>query len=384
MIFFLKKISLIFFFVLANVAFTFAQDHFDLTGEIIDAKSKLPLSFANVFIANTTLGVNSDGDGKFLIRDVPKGNCEMVFSFLGYETLIKKINVNEYSAKRKIEVILKPSSVILAEVEVKALSKKKRKKFLKKFTQAFLGETDNAKSCKILNPEVIDFQKEKGKVIATAQDLIEIENRATGYNVKFLLEKFEIENRQVIYAGKPLFQELEPQNNKEKKSWKNNRSNTYKGSPRHFYEALVQGNLKKQGFRIYHAQQKSANKFHNISSTSTSSILKDGANPKTKYLRFEDFLKVVYVSEKNQTKQHLGNSLTGLGQKAEKDLIEQTKTEVGASTSHPTSYLFARKTAMKISSKGRLLEPELMLQYGDWADEGVADLLPFDYFPEEN
>ena len=60
-------------------------------------------------------------------------------------------------------------------------------------------------------------------------------------------------------------------------------------------------------------------------------------------------------------------------------MIRQSQSEVGVYTNHPTSYLFAKKNALKIDRKGRLLEPEALLTFGIWAEEGVADLLPFDY-----
>ena len=78
------------------------------------------------------------------------------------------------------------------------------------------------------------------------KDLIEVENHALGYRVKFYLEKFEMEGRQVIYAGKPLFQYLAPTNEKQEKQWTKNRLNTYYGSQRHFYKALVTDNLRKE------------------------------------------------------------------------------------------------------------------------------------------
>ena len=137
---------------------------FELSGIVKDASSNEVLPFANVFIANTQIGTTVQEDGRFFLKRVASGNQEIVVSFVGYETLVYRLNVNEYSAKKEIELSLKRMSIELAGVDVKALSKKKRKRYLKKFTSAFLGETENAAHCKILNPEVLDFKKEGKKI----------------------------------------------------------------------------------------------------------------------------------------------------------------------------------------------------------------------------
>lgn len=374
---FLKKCLI--YFLIFSPYHIFSQVSFDIKGQVLDATTGEALAFANIFVANTTIGVNSNDRGEFLLQKIPKGEQEIIFSFLGYETFVKKINVNEYSTKRIIEVKLKLSAVQLSEVEVKAVSSKKRRKYLKRFNEAFLGKTENADKCKILNPEIIEFQKDGKKVIAKAKDLIEVENKALGFKLKFYLEKFEMEGKQVVFGGKPMFQELESKNQGEKAKWNAARQKTYAGSPTHFYKALVSNNLNKEGFKIFFAQQKNVSEFHNIRPTKAKRILKESNNSTYQYLKIDDFLKVIYTKEKSERRRILGNSLTKLGQTAEKDLIEQTKNEVGNTSNYPTSYLFARKSAMKISNNGRLIEPELMLVYGDWANEGVADMLPVDF-----
>lgn len=352
---------------------------FTLSGRILDSTTGAALPFANVYIANTTIGVDSGEDGSFILENVPSGNQEMIISFLGYKVYIKKINVNKFSAERSITIKLTPLAIDLAEVEVKAMGKKKRKRFLKKFERAFLGKTFNAKKSKILNPQVIDFQQDGRKIIATAQDFIEVENRSTGYLIKFYLEKFEMQGSNVTYGGKPIFEQLPSDSEEEKVDWFNNKMRTYQGSSRHFYEALVRNDLKKEGFRISLVQQKNTREFHNERPVKAKNILKESNSAQYQYVKIDEFLKVIFVKKKKHIKRDLGSGIGQLGQTAERDLIQQTQKDLGDLTSYPTSYLFPRKTAMKISKEGRLFEPELMLLYGDWANEGVADLLPFDF-----
>ena len=214
---------------------------FQLAGQVLDAQTEKPLAFANVFIANTTKGSITDAEGGFLLEEVPGGLQELVFSYVGYKTVVKKVQINKLLSQQVLKIKLKPLAIELSEVVVETATGKKRKRYLKKFTRAFLGNTDNAKSCRILNPEVLDFRMRGDTLQATAADLIEIENNSLGYQVRFYLEKFELNNDQVVYGGKPLFQELGVKTTREQKQRKQQRDETFAGSASHFFQALAKG-----------------------------------------------------------------------------------------------------------------------------------------------
>jgi len=376
--FHIRTTILVVFFSSSVCSFVNAQ--FDLTGKVYDAQTEELLPFTNVFVAHSTIGTTTDENGMFTLKDVPKGNQELVFSYLGYEPFVKKININKFSTEKEIVIKLQPNSVDLETIEVTTLSEKKRKKYLKKFTKAFLGNTVNADLCTIMNPEVIDFKISANTIEASSNDLIKIENRSTGYLVKFHLEHFEMEGDQIAYGGKPLFEKIDANNEEEEILWKAQRVNTYKGSSRHFYSALVNDNLKKEGFKIYLAEQKSASEFDNIRPIFASSIIKDGPSDNYKYLKLNDFLKIEFTSKgEEDSDRQQATSFTSLGRPSERELIEQSVSDMNTKMKYPTSYLFARKSTLKINTNGQLLNPEWMVTYGHWADEGVADLLPFDF-----
>lgn len=84
------------FFIITLVClcqFAFAQDKGTVTGTVTDKEmNSEPLPFANVFIKGTSIGANTDLDGKYTIS-VPAGNHTLVFSFVGYQTIEKAITV---------------------------------------------------------------------------------------------------------------------------------------------------------------------------------------------------------------------------------------------------------------------------------------------------
>ncbi|MCX8492335.1 MAG: carboxypeptidase-like regulatory domain-containing protein [Cyclobacteriaceae bacterium] len=49
-----------------------------INGKVIDATTKDPLPFVNVFLANTTTGTSSLADGTFLIEGIVIGKYDLV------------------------------------------------------------------------------------------------------------------------------------------------------------------------------------------------------------------------------------------------------------------------------------------------------------------
>ena len=87
-------------------AISFAQTKGTVTGTLLDKESKnQPLPFANVLIKGTTIGVNTDIDGKYSIN-LAAGNYTIQFSFVGYENIEMPITVkaNETLVINKIAI----------------------------------------------------------------------------------------------------------------------------------------------------------------------------------------------------------------------------------------------------------------------------------------
>ncbi len=88
-----------------------------VTGQIIDEGSDEPLPGANAVIEGTTYGSITDLDGRFTIENVPTGNQTIVLSYVGYETMTRKINVTNQTLNIG-RIGLRLGSVGLKEVEV--------------------------------------------------------------------------------------------------------------------------------------------------------------------------------------------------------------------------------------------------------------------------
>ncbi|MEP2279973.1 SusC/RagA family TonB-linked outer membrane protein, partial [Maribacter sp.] len=88
----------------------FAQDTYDLSGTVVDA-SNVPIPGANIVVANTTRGTQSDFDGNFSIK-VTSGDI-LRFSYIGYTTESVAI-----VSQKTVSVTLKEDASQLDEVVV--------------------------------------------------------------------------------------------------------------------------------------------------------------------------------------------------------------------------------------------------------------------------
>ncbi len=93
------------------------HDYFQAAGRIVDYNSKNPISYADVYINNNTIGTLSNNDGNFILK-IPLAykSDSLHFSCLGYKTF--SILIDSLSPEVNL-VALKPLPIYIKEVEVK-------------------------------------------------------------------------------------------------------------------------------------------------------------------------------------------------------------------------------------------------------------------------
>jgi len=95
---------------------TFSQS---VSGSIKDKKGDV-LPFATVWVSDLNKGTLANEDGQYAIQ-VPIGNHELVFRFLGHSPNSKKVTIEKSTDKIEVNVVLEEQSVSLAEVNVGGL-----------------------------------------------------------------------------------------------------------------------------------------------------------------------------------------------------------------------------------------------------------------------
>lgn len=88
-----------------------------ISGYVTSFESGESLTGANVFLKGSPFGAASNGDGYYLISEVPPGSYELVVSYLGYRTYTAPVSLNPRE-QRWIDIELRMAPVELSEVEV--------------------------------------------------------------------------------------------------------------------------------------------------------------------------------------------------------------------------------------------------------------------------
>lgn len=99
-----------------------------ISGKITDVDS-VNLSFATVYVKNTTYGVSADYKGNYFI-ELEAGTYTLIYSYLGYVTLEKNITIKQ-NESLVVDAILQKSDVQITEIEIVSNKVNKAKKIMK-------------------------------------------------------------------------------------------------------------------------------------------------------------------------------------------------------------------------------------------------------------
>jgi CarboxypepD_reg-like domain/MG2 domain/TonB-dependent Receptor Plug Domain len=240
-----------FFFVLFPFC-CFAQ--FTITGRVLNQADTKPVANATVFLSNATNGDRTEPGGTFTVLNARPGKYQLVISIIGFETYSQPITINNSDIKLP-DITIFPKTIALNEVTIKADPKKAKyfNQFYDRFKDEFLGTSDFAKECKILNTYMLDFSFDDSANMLTVSSygFLEIENNALGYKINYLLKNFSLNTitREIHYEGPVLFAEMKGTQAQEHR-WQQNRKLAYEGSMIHFLRSAMNDRLEEEGFRV--------------------------------------------------------------------------------------------------------------------------------------
>ena len=337
---------------------------------IFDNSSRQPVSSANVFFINTTFGSISNHEGIVLI-DLPQNLSEgLLISHIGYDTRI--LQYQEYIKLTSQDTIfLFPSSVDISEITIKSKRSNKWKKNVKKFTKAFLGDSKAAGKCKIINPEVLRFKEENKQLLATAIDLIKIENRYLGYNIAYQLSHLKIEDDGSLeYLGRAFYTDVNTEN--PDKDIIKNREKIYQNSPKHFFKNLIENRLKEEGYEVQIVSLKN-NQFEFQRTPEFLDLIEKSPDSINNHLLFDDFLK---ITNRNNVDINFKKAIVMRGGRG------SSRGQESARVNHAVSYIYKIAPFLVLNKYGNVLNTKKVKEYGYWADLRFADQLPFNYGDE--
>lgn len=337
-----------------------------VVGTVTD-DSGLPMPGVNVYLAGTTRGDATDAKGRYRIESVEPGAYRVVASMLGFETSGQDLRLAGGDFVR-VDLEMAPSSVDIGTASVEVERDRRWERRLDRFTRALIGESSNADSTRILNPEVLDFRESWGSLTATARAPLLIENLALGYRIHYDLESFEASSGGIRYDGSESFERMAPASSAEAERWAAARRRAYEGSQAHLFRSLLDGTAEEEGFVLMEVYERETHAFGGTSATKADAgdVMQPGAYGWGS-LRFSGTIEVVYDGEPEDPAY-----LTSEWFPDDRRIPDDRQ----RSTLHLT------EGALRVDPKGAPENPLGITTSGYMAFERLADRVPEDYTPE--
>ncbi|WP_462249801.1 carboxypeptidase-like regulatory domain-containing protein [Ekhidna sp.] len=356
------------------------KNFFSISGTVYDEDGK-PLNNVNVFLDGTTIGISSDIDGNYKLEFIPGGFYNIVFSHVGYENAVYQISESNGGARiQNHRMTLDLEQLEEVEVISNRISRSEEmwQQHYSVFKKEILGQSKNAQESVIENPEAIDFtfDDDQNVLHAFLKEPLQIRNDASGYRISYFLESFKKEETDLRFRGKIRFRNITPVNGGERRKWKKNRKKSYYGSYNHFKKSLLNGELKKEGFRIYKIKNLNKLEVKKEFELSESDILVFKGDHYE--LDFKNYLAIEYRKEQES---EVFLESDGFIRPINSEYVGPAGFLV-KEPGNQISVLRLLRGSVRLDLSGEVMDRFGLTTYGYWAWERTADLVPINYDPK--
>lgn len=227
-----------------------------INGFVFDANLNLPIPGATVYQDGSTNVAITDADGKFALNTKGLNNA-IIIQFIGYTT--KRIDTPLIYKDKVIKLMMFEQLISLDEVIIGKKGPFSRREMLTAFRSQFLGTSQSASQCKILNEDdlILNYNSTKKTLTATARNPLQIRNDYLEYNISFDLDELVVTYRSTeslnahyiensYFSGSTYYTDFSKSSKVNKR-----RLETFYGSTAHLMQALAYGNLEKEKWEIY-------------------------------------------------------------------------------------------------------------------------------------
>ena len=355
------------FFVLSVISIAYAAPCFSqgtVEGRVHDASSGESLPFANVFVNNTTIGVNADENGNFVLKNIPLGTHDLIVSYVGHQNFQTRI---EIKATVTIPLVVKLTALEMKAVEVQSTRDKEWEKQFQKFKKLFLSNTGKEDMVKIVNPYGLNFHEDdESNFSASCPEVLEIENYILGYYISYQMRSFVVTPSAYNMVGNVHFREMQTTDPQLQKRWRENRNKAYEGSYRHLFKSIVDGKFDQSGFDLFEdipqSKLQTTNVFYlNLDHTVTKYFITNQLQKTSDGFYKLSLPKRIEVHYKNKS----------APSKYYKDVA------------CPVSWIENTDGYFLLTKDGIVMNYWMMTVSGDMTYSRVAEMLPNDYKPSE-
>jgi hypothetical protein len=347
----------------------------DITGRVVDENNGAPLANASVCFNNTTIGTHTDENGEFRFETIRMLNTEIVIFSPGYEVLVYKPDPGKVDGKRIVFKLLAKAAALAQDKP--ELTEEARVINMEFFHTFFLGITDEAKHCKIINENAIYFTRgtNASSFIIKADTPLVIINSMLGYKINYYLEEFSFDTHdgKNTLSGYAFYESMG-----DNVRWLKNRDKCYYGSTLHFYRSLVNHRLYEENFGTFLLKPLPKNAF---SALPDNILLLPGED--TLLVEPVGAQELLFIDSTNEMTIHAGGKLLVQYYKdpPAKFFLMQQGFYLPLQQKGVESYISFQTSPLKINYKGVLDDYSGVEYRGYWIYEKVANTLPFDYQP---
>jgi hypothetical protein len=348
----------------------------ELQFHLIDGESKVPISDAHIFINDSSQGTISDFNGYCELTVSGQETQELIITHISYEPLILAPEVY-LKLVNGDTLLLQRNGVDFNEIVLSAKRGNLWKKKFKRFKKALLGEGKEARSCEILNPEVLRFEEENGTLRATAVDLLNIENNYLGYDIRFRLEELVIEaDGSTSYKGNGQFIDQGANDPRRQKR----RDNIYRHSLPHLLKSLIKkpdkATLKQLGYELTFEKYQGGN-FRSIHTPEApGELVHPHSTPGIYQLHFSEFLTIRHKGIKVSSDDGIQVAVSN----AEQQRFGSSSTQsLGTTQQDAISRLYKIEPYLIFDYRGNIINKSAVREYGYWANQRLAATLPVDF-----
>lgn len=277
-------------------------------GNITEKGTNKPIQGAEVYFSQTSYFALTDAAGNFEIKNIIPGNYFMVITYKDFVPLGSNLYI-EKGNKYPVNGAMDP---LPADVKTK-MNAPKPSNFdsdYMKFERIFIGQTAYMGSCKVENPEVMNFNWKDAVIEGQSNGAIVFTHKKFGYRIHCNINNFYYDtkqlNRGLDYSL--YFEEMKPKDEDELDDWQDYRKEAYVGSIHHFLWAFRNEKLKDEDYEVFtlrslgpdammsdgmDAASNAENQFQN-KILSFSEISLGDVDDNQKMFTINGFLKVVY------------------------------------------------------------------------------------------
>ena len=344
---------------------------------LIDEATHKSISDAHLFINNSSVGTTSNNNGYCELVISEQENQVLIITHVSYETLT--INPEQYRQLINGDTLkMHSKSVDLNEVLITSKRGNRWKKKFRRFRKTLLGDDKAAANCRILNPEVLQFEEKNGTLFVKANDLLHIENDYLGYTIHFWLEELSIEaDGSSYYKGNGQYIDKVEADDMQ---YIERRNSIYTQSLPHFLRSLLKSpnkpTLKDLGYELSIDRYEDG-KFKTILIPKEPNSIIHSDSTTGKYrLYFSEFLTIKH----SDLEVYFEDEVQVAVSSAEQQKFGMDNTvSLGKNLKDVVSRLYKIEPYLLFDQRGNIINKSAVKEYGFWAEQRLASTLPIDY-----